>query len=156
MIYDFPAVFYPDDNCIAFHFYDKDGWFSFGDNMAEAIEAAEDVLNGNLLRLEKRGEKVPSPSKLDDVVLKANQTLRMIHAGTEKYARELEEIKRQEELAATENPMKALRESKGWTIKEFADILGAPYRTVQDWNSGKSQPPHWIQKLIINSVQNSI
>ena len=44
MQYDFPAVFYPDDNSVAFHFYDREDWFSCGSDIADAIEIAEDVI----------------------------------------------------------------------------------------------------------------
>ena len=155
MQYDFPAVFYPDDNAIAFHFYDAENWFSFGDNMEEAIEAAEDVLNLSLWDLEEDGkiEKIPVPTSLDKVILKPNETVRMIHADTEIYARKVAEQLKREELEAAENPIKALRESMGLNIKEFADFLGAPYRTIQDWNAGKTQPPKWIVNLIIYRAQ---
>ena len=153
MKYAFPAVFYPDENAIAFHFYDAEDWFSFGDDMAEAIEAAEDILGGRLMRAERDGKEIPKASKLDEVVLKPNETVRMIHIDTEVYARELEEQLKREELEAAENPIKALRESMGLNIKEFADFLGAPYRTIQDWNAGKTQPPKWIVNLIIYRAQ---
>ena len=155
MKYAFPAVFYPDDNAIAFHFYDAEDWHSFGDDMAEAIEAAEDILGGYLTDYEQEGKEIPKASKLDEVVLKPNEMVRMIHIDTEVYARELKEQLKREEIEAAANPIKAVRESKGWTIKEFADFLNAPYRTIQDWNAGKTQPPKWIVNLIIYRVQSA-
>lgn len=155
MKYAFPAVFYPDDNAVAFHFYDAENWHSFGDDMAEAIEAAEDILGGYLTDYEQEGKEIPKASKLDEVVLKPNETVRMIHIDTEVYARELDEQLKREEIEAAANPIKAVRESKGWTIKEFADFLNAPYRTIQDWNAGKTQPPKWIAALIIDKVQSA-
>ncbi len=155
MKYAYPAVFYPDDSAVAFHFYDAENWYSFGDDMAEAIEAAEDILGGRLMRAERDGKEIPKASKLDEVVLKPNETVRMIHIDTEVYARELEEQLKREEIEAAANPIKAIRESKGWTIKEFADFLHAPYRTIQDWNAGKAQPPKWIATLIIDKVQSA-
>ena len=157
MKYAFPAVFYPDENAIAFHFYDAEDWFSFGDDMAEAIEAAEDVLNLSLWDLEEDGkqDEIPTPTPLDKVVLKPNETVRMIYADTEVYAKKVAEQLKREEIEAAANPIKAVRESKGWTIKEFADFLNAPYRTIQDWNAGKTQPPKWIATLIIDKVQSA-
>ena len=152
MEYDFPAVFYPDDNCVAFHFYDKPDLYLCGDDIEDAIEMAEDVLNGALLRMEKHDEKIPKASKLNEVVLKPNETVRMIHADTEVYARELEEQLKREAIDEAENPIKAVRESKGWNIKELADYLNAPYRTIQDWNSGKVKPPKWIQDIIVEKI----
>ena len=152
MKYAFPAVFYPDDNAVAFHFYDAENWHSFGDDMAEAIEAAEDILGGRLMRAERDGKEIPKASKLDEVVLKPNETVRMIHIDTEVYARELEEQLKREAIDTAENPIKAVRESKGWNIKELADYLHAPYRTIQDWNSGKVKPPKWIQDIIVEKI----
>lgn len=37
-------------------------------------------------------------------------------------------------------------------IKEIADILGAPYRTIQDWDSGTQKPLEWIEKIIIENI----
>ena len=154
MKYVFPAVFYPDDDSVAFHFYDAEDWSSFGDDMAEAIEAAEDVLNLSLWDLEEDGKEkdIPTPTKIENVILKPNQTVRMIYADTEVYAHKVKEQLKKEECEAAANPMKALRESQGWTVKEFADFLGAPQNTIEDWNSGKTQPPAWIANLIIEKV----
>ena len=153
MQYDFPAVFYNDDNSVAFRFYDAD-WFSCGNDIADAIEMAEDVLGGRLMRLERDGGKIPVPTKLEDVILLPNQVVRMIHVDTEKYARELAEVNNREAIEKADNPIKELRERQGLSIKELSDILKVPYRTVQDWNSGKSKPPEWVLPLILDRVLN--
>ena len=57
---------------------------------------------------------------------------------------------------ATVNPIRKAREAAGLSIKELSNLLGAPYRTVQDWNSGARKPPAWLQKLIVDKIQNSI
>ncbi|MBQ1941676.1 MAG: helix-turn-helix transcriptional regulator, partial [Selenomonadaceae bacterium] len=41
---------------------------------------------------------------------------------------------------------KKAREEAGLTIKELADLLGAPYRTIQNWNLGERKPPEWIER----------
>ena len=154
MQYDFPAVFYPDDKSVACRFYDCEDWFSCGDDIADAIEMAEDVLCGRLMRLERDGGKIPTPTKLDNVILLPNQVVRMIHADTEKYARELAAMNDRQAIENADNPIRELRERQGLTIKELSDILHAPYRTVQDWNAGKSKPPEWVVPLIIDRVLN--
>ncbi len=151
MKYAYPAIFYPDDGGVGVRFYDAD-WFTCGDDIADAVEMAEDILGGRLMRAERDGKEIPKASKLDEVVLKPNETVRMIHIDTEVYARELEEQLKREAIDAAENPIKAVRESKGWNIKELADYLNAPYRTIQDWNSGKVKPPKWIQDIIVEKV----
>ena len=52
-----------------------------------------------------------------------------------------------------ENKIKAARIAAGLNIKELADLLHAPYRTVQDWNSGQRHPAAWIEQLIIAEIQ---
>ena len=73
MKYEYPALFYDDDDKIAFHFYDREDWFLCGDNLFDAIEMAQDVLNGALLSLEREGKEIPPASKsLTLIILFAN------------------------------------------------------------------------------------
>lgn len=51
------------------------------------------------------------------------------------------------------NAIKEARIKAGLNIKELAELLGAPYRTIQDWNAGISKPPEWMQKLIIAEIE---
>lgn len=51
------------------------------------------------------------------------------------------------------NAIKEAREKAGLNIKQLADLLGAPYRTVQDWNAGRATPPQWIQRLVIAEIE---
>ena len=78
MQYDFPAMFYSDEKAVAFHFYDREDWFSFGDNVDEAITAAEEILNDSLLELEREGKEIPAPTPLDKVVVKQLHLVKMI------------------------------------------------------------------------------
>lgn len=52
-----------------------------------------------------------------------------------------------------DNKIKAARLEAGMTIKEMAEYLGAPYRTIQDWNAGLRKPPEWIELLVIEKIQ---
>ena len=155
MQYDFPAVFYADENAVAFHFYDREDWFSFGNNVDEAISAAEEILSNSLLALERENKKIPTPTSLDKVEVKPLQLVKMIHADTEKYARELTDMNDRQAIENSDNPIRELRERQGLSIKELSDLLHAPYRTVQDWNAGKSKPPEWVLSLILDRVLNS-
>lgn len=49
--------------------------------------------------------------------------------------------------------IREVRQKKGLQIKEIADMLGAPYRTIQDWDSGARKPPEWIEKIIIEKIE---
>lgn len=53
----------------------------------------------------------------------------------------------------SENRIKEAREKARLTIKELSDLLGAPYRTVQDWNAGKSKPVEWAERLILEKLE---
>ena len=154
MQYDFPALFYADENAVAFHFYDREDWFSFGDNVDEAISAAEEILSDSLMELERDGGEIPTPTPLDKVIVKPLQLVKMIHADTEAYARELAEMNDRDAIERADNPIKELRERQGLSIKDLSDLLNAPYRTVQDWNAGKSKPPEWVLSLILDRVLN--
>ena len=154
MQYDFPALFYSDEKAVAFHFYDREEWFSFGENVDEAISAAEEVLNDSLLTLERERKEIPSPTPLDKVEVKPLQLVKMIHADTEKYARELSEMNDRKAIESADNPIKELRERQGLSIKALSDLLNAPYGTVQDWNAGKSKPPEWVLALVLDRVLN--
>ena len=52
-----------------------------------------------------------------------------------------------------ESRIKEAREKAGLSIKELSDLLGAPYRTVQDWNAGKSKPVEWAERLILEKLE---
>ena len=40
--------------------------------------------------------------------------------------------------------------------KEFAEWLGVPYRTMQDWELGNSQVPEYVLRLVAYKVENEI
>ena len=152
MKYEYPAVFYDDDNQVAFHFYDREDWFLCGENIFAAIEMAEDVLNGALVRLEREGGQIPPSTRLENVKLLPNQTVRMIYADTDKYAAELAAMNERDAILNADNPIRELLDRRHMKIKQLADLLQASYRTVQDWSLGKSKPPAWCLKLIVDKV----
>lgn len=51
-----------------------------------------------------------------------------------------------------ENRIKQARIEAGLSIKELAELLGAPYRTVQNWNLGERKPPEWLERLIVKEI----
>ena len=53
-----------------------------------------------------------------------------------------------------DNEIKKAREEAGLSIKELADLLGSPYRTIQTWNLGERKPPEWIEQLVIKEIKN--
>ena len=54
---------------------------------------------------------------------------------------------------ASGNPLKAARIKAGLNIKQLAELLNAPYRTVQEWNAGRHLPPSWMARLIVAEIE---
>ena len=44
--------------------------------------------------------------------------------------------------------IKSLRTSSGMTQAAFAELLGIPIRTIEDWESGRRKPPEYVVRLI--------
>ena len=63
----------------------------------------------------------------------------------------VDEEKRKKRLMAY--MFKAVREQTKMNRKEFAEWLGIPYRTMQDWELGKSQVPEYVLRLVAYKVQ---
>ena len=47
----------------------------------------------------------------------------------------------------------AIRNRTGMNKKEFAEWLGIPYRSLQDWELGNSKAPEYIVRLIDYKVR---
>lgn len=45
-----------------------------------------------------------------------------------------------------------IRSQTGMNKKEFAEYLGIPYRTLQDWELGNTQAPEYVLRLIAYKV----
>lgn len=52
------------------------------------------------------------------------------------------------------NEIKALREATGLTQRAFADLLGIPKRSIENWESGVSNPPEYVVRLIAFYIAN--
>jgi predicted RNase H-like HicB family nuclease len=64
----YPAVFYPGESgAYAIEFPDLPGCVSGGDDIAEAIEMAQDAACGWIANEVERGKPIPQPSKRGDV-----------------------------------------------------------------------------------------
>ena len=67
--------------------------------------------------------------------------------------------KRSDDDTAAERRMtaymfKAIREQSGMNRKEFAEWLGIPYRTMQEWELGRRTMPDYVLRLIAYKVAN--
>ena len=57
--------------------------------------------------------------------------------------------------AASENFV-SLRKETGMNRKEFAEWMGIPYRTMQDWELGISKAPDYVYDLARYKVKNEL
>ncbi len=56
----------------------------------------------------------------------------------------------------SENAIDAARRDAGLSIKALAELLDAPYRTVQNWCDGSRTPPPWLVKLVIAEINRNV
>ena len=48
------------------------------------------------------------------------------------------------------------RKELGYSMKEVSTLLGIPYRTWQDWESGQRPCPSYTEKLIIYYLDHEV
>ena len=143
----YPAIFCPKGSGLKgyeLEFPDVEGCFTMGDDIDECHRMAQDAIG---LMLEDVDEKnYPVPSNINDVDLSdcpEGSFVSLVCFDKEKYDADM-------------NPVKIASERAGLTVKQTAEILGAPYRTVQNWFKGKHQPPPWIARLIVEKIESTI
>ena len=142
--YSYPAVFTPEEEGgYIVTFLDFEG-ATQGEDITDAIVMATDFLNFVLCDLEDDSAAIPQSTNIKTVKSPKNGFVNMIVADTDAY---------REVLLKENNPIKYAREKAKLNIKQLADLLGAPYRTVQDWNRGKAFPPKWVEKLVIEKIE---
>ena len=73
-----------------------------------------------------------------------------IEIEIEKYDKEDAEAKRRKMAYA----FKTIREESGMNRKDFAQWLGVPYRTMQEWELGRRMMPEYVLRLIAYKVVN--
>lgn len=134
----------PDERGFTVTFPDVPGAITEGDTVEKAVDMAEDALGMMLCTFEDEGQPLPQPSALEQITLKGNQLVKPVSVDLDKCRQILDAIER--------NPIRWAREHVGMNIKELADYLDAPYRTVQDWNSGLKRPPKWCERLIFDKI----
>lgn len=79
----------------------------------------------------------------------------MLVAGLGQERRQVFHQRRSDSMVdgAQDNAIRAARIAAGLNIKQLAELLGAPYRTVQEWNAGRHLPPDWMAKLIVAEIE---
>ena len=141
--YAFPAVFAPaEEGGYLVTFPDLGNCFTDGDTVEDSLENATDALN--LMLVDEVPEKIPNPTPIEQIVAPAGGFVSMVLADTVAY---------QEVIDRENNPIRYARKKANLNIKQLADLLGAPYRTVQEWNAGRRMPPKWVEKLVVEKIE---
>ena len=84
MKYTYTAIFTPEENgLISVEFPDLPGCYTSGDDMADAIYMAQDVLNLTLYDLEQDNIQIPKASKPSEIKITGNQFINVIAVDTD-------------------------------------------------------------------------
>ena len=67
--YVYPAVFHKEGDCYLVHFPDIKNCFTDGEDLADAMDMASDVLGTMLYGLEEDGTPIPAASAIQDVTV---------------------------------------------------------------------------------------
>ena len=85
-MYVYPAVFtIEEDGRYSINFPDLESCYTCGDDLADGICMAEDVLALTLYHYEKDGREIPEPSKADELEIDDNEFVNFIVADTIGY-----------------------------------------------------------------------
>ena len=79
---------------------------------------------------------------------------RIYTAGEIKIEVDKYEDKKAKERRMMAYAFKMIREESGMSRKDFADWLGIPYRTMQEWELGRRVMPQYVFDLISYKVKN--
>ena len=84
MKYEYPAVisYSANDNVYYVDFPDLKNCFTDGENLREALDNAEDVLNLILSHRESKGDEMPAPSALKSIHLGIGEIVALVRSET--------------------------------------------------------------------------
>ena len=85
MKYTYTAVFTPEEGGFNVNFPDIPGCYTCGDDVADALHMAQDVLNMALCDLEADKKPIPPASKQRDIQVTDEQFMSVVSADTEAY-----------------------------------------------------------------------
>lgn len=139
----YPTIFFPDTTGYGAIVPDIKGCLTQGETLTKAMYWTIDAIGTMLDGVDEKD--FPKPSKISDIDLTEypNAIVNIVEFNPDVWK-------------STFNKIRKAREQAGMSIKELANLLGAPYRTVQDWNNGNRKPPEWLQNLIVEKILSSI
>jgi predicted RNase H-like HicB family nuclease len=86
MKYIYPAVFaYDDGGAVNVNFPDFESCFTYGKNLTEALEMAEDVLSLTIYNIEKNGSNLPKASDIRFMNYPSGGFCSLIRCDTDGY-----------------------------------------------------------------------
>lgn len=85
MTYVYPAIFEPEGTAYNVVFPDLEGCYTCGDDLADALKMAEDVLCMTLMNMEDSGEAIPAPSLASDLEHGQGALISWVRADTDAY-----------------------------------------------------------------------
>lgn len=86
--YSYPAIFTPEENgSYSVFFPDFEGCYTCGDNLADSIYMAEDVLAFTIYSLQKENKNLPTPSDLSSIVTTDSEFANYIACDTLEYCK---------------------------------------------------------------------
>lgn len=86
--YVYPAIFLPEEEGgYSVFFPDLEGCYTCGDDLADALFMAEDVLAFVLYDCERDGSQIPSPSLAENIKLSGKEFVNYIACDTIEYAK---------------------------------------------------------------------
>lgn len=142
MKYYYPAVFEPAaEGGYVLTVPDVEGCITQGDDIDEAMFMAHDALGTMLDDVPE--SQYPKASAVNDIDLSSYEPgsfVSLVCFDKDRWDRDTIGIN-------------GARERAGLSIKGLAELLEAPYRTVQDWCRGKRNPPPWLTKLVIAEIE---
>lgn len=142
----YPTIFFRDETASGKKIFDAvvpdiQGCFTQGEDLADAMFWIVDAIGTCLDGVAEKD--FPKPSEIDRIDLSeypADAFVNIIEFDAEKYF----------------HTIRFAAKKAGFTIKQTAELLGAPYRTVQDWFNGRRNPPSWLERLIVKEIQSAL
>lgn len=140
----YPVIFFPDENSFGVVVPDLDGCFSQGKDLRQAMYWVQDAIGTHLYDVDEKD--FPPPSKIEDIDTSEypNAIVNIIEFDFDEWKSSLS------------NPIRHARQNAGIPLKRLAKLMGAPYRTIKNYDKGKTKPPQWLQKLIVEKIESVV
>ena len=134
----YPTIFYRGEKYFIAEVPDLQGCLTQGEDLSDAMFWIVDAIGTWLDDVDEKD--YPKPSKLAEVDLSnypQDSFVNLIEFDTEKYFHKI----------------RYAAKKKGLNIKQAAELIGCPYRTMQNYWNGERQPPTWLEKLIVKEIE---